>query len=107
MIAAANADGTIDTEERGRILKKLETLELSEEEHRFILRELLSPARLEEIAAEVATPQLARQVWAVSLMAITVDTEAEKVYLDALARRLGIDAQTRAAICAKIGVPCP
>lgn len=44
MIAAANSDGVIDEEERNGILKKLETVELSNQKHSFIVKELLSPA---------------------------------------------------------------
>ncbi len=91
MIAAANADGMIDEGERGRILDKLRDVELTSEEHAFIVQELLSPCDLDAIVRAVQTPDMAKQVYAVSLMAIEVDTDAERKYITSLADRLGLD----------------
>ncbi|MCB2147747.1 MAG: tellurite resistance TerB family protein [Deltaproteobacteria bacterium] len=94
MIAAANADGVIDQTERNHILERLQTIDLSPEEHTFIVRELLSPVDLETIAGGVTSPEMARQVYTVSLMAIEVDTEPERRYMNTLASRLGLDEST-------------
>jgi len=91
MIAAANADGMIDEDERGRILDKLKAVELTPEENTFIVQELLSPCDLDTIVRAVETPVMAKQVYAVSLMAIEVDTDAERKYITSLADRLGLD----------------
>ena len=91
MIAAANADGVIDEEERNRILKKLETVDLSDQEHSFIVTELLSPAGLEDIVAQVKSPEMAKKVYTVSLLAIEVDTDAERTYMNTLARQLSLN----------------
>jgi uncharacterized membrane protein YebE (DUF533 family) len=104
MIAAANADGTIDREERQRILGNLKRFELTPEEHSFVLQELLAPASLDAIAGQVHGRDLARQVYAVSLMAIEVDTEAERDYLRTLAERLGLDETTIGEIHRNLGV---
>jgi uncharacterized membrane protein YebE (DUF533 family) len=92
MIAAANADGVIDAEERDNILEKLKSVDLSPEEHGFVSRELLAPADIDAIVSGVSTPEAARQVYTVSLMAIEVDTEAERTYMENLANRLKLDA---------------
>ena len=94
MIAAANADGMIDEDERGRILDKLKAVELTPEENAFIVQELLSPCVLDTIVRAVETPEMAKQIYTVSLMAIEVDTDAERKYITALADRLGLDATT-------------
>lgn len=91
MIAAANADGVIDQAERDNILERLQAVELSPEEHAFIARELLAPADLETIVAGVNSTELARQVYTLSLMAIEVDTEKERLHMASLASRLGLD----------------
>jgi uncharacterized membrane protein YebE (DUF533 family) len=91
MIAAANADGVIDEEERNRILKKLETVDLSDQEHSFIVKELLSPAGLEDIVAQVKSPKMAKMVYTVSLLAIEVDTDAERTYMKTLAQQLSLN----------------
>ncbi|GBC60469.1 DUF533 domain-containing protein [Desulfonema ishimotonii] len=90
MIASANADGVIDTEERTRILEKLEAANLNEEERAFILYELSHPADIGQIIPRVDTPELAEQVYAVSLLAIEIDTEAERDYIRALAEKLNL-----------------
>lgn len=94
MIAAANADGVIDQTERKNILERLQSVDLSPEEHAFIAKELLAPTEMEAIVAGVSTPQLAEQVYTVSLMAIEVDTDQERRYLATLADRLGLDSAT-------------
>jgi len=91
MIAAANADGVIDEEERNRILKKLETFDLTGQEHSFIVKELLSPAGLEDIVAQVKSPEMAKMVYTVSLLAIEIDTDAERAYMKTLARQLSLN----------------
>jgi uncharacterized membrane protein YebE (DUF533 family) len=91
MIAAANADGVIDAEERNRILKKLETVDLSDQEHSFIVKELLSPAGVEGIVSQVKSPEMAKKVYTVSLLAIEVDTDAESAYMNTLAQLLGLN----------------
>lgn len=108
MIAAANADGVIDPHERDRILKRLKAVDLSPEEQTFIAREFQAPATLEDIANQVDHHQLALQVYAVSLLAIKVDTDAEHRYMRQLAQKLQLDAQTIRAVAKKIGAtPLP
>lgn len=91
MIAAANSDGVIDEEERNGILKKLETVELSNQKHSFIVKELLSPAGLEDIVSQVKTPEMAKKIYTVSLLAIEVDTDAERTYMNTLAQQLSLN----------------
>lgn len=95
MIAAASADGAIDREERQRILDKFQRASLSPEEHTFLVNELLSPASLEGIVSQVSSEAMARQVYAVSLLAVTVDTDAERTYLQVLGQRLGLSQEDR------------
>jgi uncharacterized membrane protein YebE (DUF533 family) len=105
MIAAANADGVIDTPERTAILDRLKTVQLSPEEHQFIMQELLEPKSMREIAAAATTsPELASQVYLASLLAITVDTDEELDYLQGLAKALGLDKETLAALHEQAGV---
>jgi Protein of unknown function (DUF533). len=50
------------------------------------------------------TSDIAPQVYAVSLMAINVDTPAEAQYLQQLAQGLGLDAQAVNGIHAQLGL---
>ncbi len=104
MIAAANADGVIDEEERNRILKKLETADLSGQEHSFIVKELMSPAGLEDIVAQVKSPEMAKKVYSVSLLAIEVDTAAERTYMKTLAQQLSLNESDLNDIYQTLGV---
>lgn len=105
MIAAANADGTIDQAERSRILGQLQRLYLTPEEQSFMVQELLAPANLDAIVREVRTTDVAKQVYAVSLLAIEVDTDAERAYMKTLAERLGLDETTIREIQQDLGMP--
>jgi uncharacterized membrane protein YebE (DUF533 family) len=105
MIAAANADGTIDQAERSRILGQLQRLNLTAEEQSFIVQELLAPASLDAVVREVRTVDMAKQVYAVSLLAVEVDTYAERAYMKTLAERLGLDETTMREIHQGLGIP--
>jgi uncharacterized membrane protein YebE (DUF533 family) len=104
MIAAANADGVIDPDERARILGKLETMNLSGQEHSFIVRELLAPIPMKEIVASVKTKETAKQVYTVSLLTIEIDTDAERTYINTLARELNLDKSDISEIHKKLGI---
>ena len=107
MIAAANADGIIDADERNRIMEKLGGIELSSEENAFIINELLSPADLDDIVKAVRSPETAEQVYLVSRLAIEVDTDAEEQYLKRLAGGLGLTAEDVARIHRQLGAAGP
>ena len=104
MIAAANADGMIDARERTRILEKLQAVELSSEDHAFLVQELLAPKDLDSIVKDVTSGQMAEQVYVVSMMAIEVDTEAERGYMNELARRLALTPETIGRLNAQLGI---
>lgn len=91
MIAAANADYEIDDEERARIEGALEEGELSSEERDFLRAEIDNPWDLGRVADAASTPDLAREIYLASLMAIEVDSAAEENYLAQLASRMGLD----------------
>lgn len=105
MIAAANADGVIDAQERAQILDKLKTVSLSEKDRQFIVHELLDPKDVDTIVTEVSSGDLARQVYMVSLAAIEVDTDAERDYMRQLAEKLGLQPAQTDEIHRQMGVP--
>ncbi len=107
MIAAANADGIIDEQERSGIVEKLRELQLTSEEHQFIIGELLAPKGMDRIVAAVTSLEMARQVYLVSLLAVAVDTDAERQYLKQLSRELNLDPALVADIHRQAGVSLP
>ncbi len=104
MIAAANADGEIDSNERKAILGRLAEAGLGDEDRSFVLKELETPPSVEDILSSVDSPELARHAYAVSLLAIDVDTQDERDYLHYLRLRLGLEDRVVAEIHRQLGL---
>jgi uncharacterized membrane protein YebE (DUF533 family) len=94
MIAAANADGLIDAQERAGILERAMEAGLDADTQRFLMGELRNPATPEQIVA-ATRPELRMETYAAAMIAISVDNDAERHYLDQLASALGLDAAER------------
>lgn len=92
MIQAAKADGQIDPDEQARILGHLK--DAAPDEIAYVKEQLAAPL---DVAGLVADTQSAMksQVYSSALMAITVDSPAEKAFLGQLATALGIDPAAR------------
>lgn len=93
MIAAANADGEITAQERGRILSALDEAGAGPEERQIVEQELDRPQSLDNLVQAVHDPQTAEQVYMASMMAVDRNSETERSYLQYLATRLRIDPQ--------------
>ncbi len=105
MINAAKADGRIDDAEVKKIIGKLQEDGLSEQEKQFFIQEANKPLDINELINSVSgRPELAAQVYAASLLAIEVDTPAEKEYLQQLAKGLCLDSQVIEHIHQLLGV---
>ena len=102
MIAAANADGHIDANERANILDRARDGGLDDTTLAFLEAEIAKPQTLGQVIAN-AKPELAAETYAAAALAITVDTETERNWLDALAAGLKLDPATRADLDARIG----
>ena len=103
MVSAAWADGTLDEGERTAIIQRLATAGLSDEEQALAANELQSPARLEVLVAQAEDRTLAEQIYAVSLLAIRVDTPAERSYMERLAAGLGLEPEAVGRIHGLLG----
>ena len=91
MISAAKADGQIDSDEQRRIFERLGEAELDAEARAFLFDELGKPLDLEALVRGVERPEVAAEVYAASLLAIEVDSLAERGYLQMLSGRLGLE----------------
>lgn len=92
MIAAAAADGRIDEIERAAILARA-----GANDRAFLAAELSAPRTLAQIAA-ATRPELIESVYAAALLAISMDTEAERDWLARLGDALGLSPTQRDAI---------
>lgn len=90
MVAAAHADGRLDSEEEGRILEKLQEQGLDKEEKQYILMQLHTPKPISELTRGVDNPMVAQTMYSLAASTIVVDTEQERQWLDDLAKELGI-----------------
>lgn len=103
MICAANADGVIDAHERSGILQRAMEAGLDAATQQFLMGELRAPASLEQIVQ--ATPASLRlETYAASMIAIDVDTDAERQFLDRLASALAISEGERQQVHQQIGL---
>ncbi len=101
MIQAAKADGTIDDEERAKIMAALS--ESTPEERSFVKAELDAP--VDPVALAKDTAEEARsQVYAAAASTVKLDGEAEEQFLSTLATSLGLEPAERARIDAAIGL---
>ncbi len=100
MINAAKADGQIDAEEQQKIVAKLG--DVGPQEAAFVREEITKPLNFDFFAD--ITQDMTPQIYAVSLMAINLDTPAETNYMQQLAQGLGLDAQAVNNIHAQLGL---
>jgi uncharacterized membrane protein YebE (DUF533 family) len=105
MINAAKADGQIDQGEMQRIVGKLQESGMGKEAQQYVLTEMTKPLDTQAlIGSAKGQPALAAQIYAASLLAIEVDTPAEKKYLDQLAAGLGIKPEVTQRIKDMVGL---
>ena len=107
MIQAAKADNQIDASEIERITGKISEADGTEaaEARSFVLQELRGPADIDGLVREVRSPLEAAEVYAAALMAINVDSDAERDYLARLALALALTPDTVAHLHQSLGLP--
>ena len=91
MIAAAKADGQIDTRESQAILNQINSLDLPAEDKAFLFEEYGRPLDIAALAADVDSPEHAAEVYAASALMLESPSAPEKIYLHTLAQSLRLD----------------
>lgn len=105
MLNAAKADGQIDKAEFQKILGQAKEDGMDRETQEFIMAELKKPIDLNALCAQARhQPELAAQLYAASLLAIEVDTQAEQAYMQQLGQGLGLDRNTLQQLHTMVGV---
>lgn len=108
MINAAKADNRIDKIEMQKIVGKLEQGGLTQEEKDFFVTEANKPMNMQAVIASArGQSDIAAQIYAASLLAIEVDTQAEQQYMQQLATGLGLNPQVTAHIERALGLRAP
>ena len=88
MIQATKADGQLDDAERDRLTRHLADSGDDAEARAFMEAEMAKPLDVAGLAAQARSPEEGAEIYAASLMAVTVDTQAERDYLAQLAEAL-------------------
>lgn len=102
MINAAKSDGGIDKAEQNKVVGKLG--DVSEAEANFVRSEIQSPLDTEGFIRSIPRG-MEQQIYAVSLMAIDLDSNKEAQYLHQLAKGLSIEPQVANQIHEQLGAP--
>ncbi|SFA76764.1 Uncharacterized membrane protein YebE, DUF533 family [Poseidonocella pacifica] len=105
MIQATKADGKIDEAEQKRILEMVGD-DAEESDITFLRTQLAAPVDVDSLAGDTP-PAQAAQVYSASLLAINVDTDAERAYLRDLGRALSLDPATVTALHMQMSAPQP
>ena len=92
MIAASRSDGRLDAQESQSIFEKIQLLGLDSESQSLLVEEMGHPVDMDAIVNSAVSPEIAAEIYAASLLAVEVDTAAEKGYLAMLAARLRLPA---------------
>ena len=101
MVAAAQADGQIDTTEQKNIIGALQD-QLDGTELEEFRQMLATPISIDEVLESVEDPATAFNLYLVSAMTIDQDNTREQQYMDALAQKLGISEQAAQMIESQI-----
>lgn len=100
MIAAAKADGHIDTEEHTRISNQIGEMDLAADEKAFLFDAMNAPADPLMVANLARDEAQGAELYFVSVMAIDTDTPEEQRYLDRLGDALRLPEALRQELVA-------
>lgn len=103
LVAAAKADGHVDERERDLIAQGLRQSGAEGELQAWLERELAKPLDPLDVAAGVDSPELASEVYLLSLAVVEQQNFMEKAYLDGLAQALKLDPSLRSRLDAQAG----
>lgn len=104
MVQADKADGQIDAEEMRRLTAKLSQDGNTDEERTYVMNQMAAPIDIPGLAAAVTSAVEAVEVYTASLLAIDVDTQAERDYLAKLAEALRLSPDIVSRVHAAVGV---
>lgn len=105
MIGAAQIDGHVDDAEMEKLLGRMHDDEATEEERRAAREEVQRPVDVDALGAQVSRPEVATEIYLAALMAVDIDTEAERQYFRRLATALRLDAGVVARLHKMTGAP--
>ncbi|MDC1223750.1 tellurite resistance TerB family protein [Ascidiaceihabitans sp.] len=103
IIQAAKSDGNFDDAEREKLIGQLGD-DVDSQEATFVQAEMKAPFDVDALVAQVPNG-LGPQVYAMSVIAINLDSQLEAQYLHKLAQGLRLSVDTINDVHAQLGVP--
>ncbi|MEC9435684.1 MAG: DUF533 domain-containing protein [Pseudomonadota bacterium] len=105
MIGAAQVDGHVDEGELDAILSQMTEAEATPEEREAVREAARRPIDLDALGAEVSRPEVATEIYLGALLAVDIDTDAERSYFRDLARVLKLDGRVVQRLHRMTGAP--
>lgn len=96
LIAAAKADGKIDTQEQQKISEQIDKQGDDPELQRWLEAEVAKPLNVADVAQYATEPGIASEMYLASVLVVDDQQPAERAYLDELATALGLEPQLKA-----------
>jgi uncharacterized membrane protein YebE (DUF533 family) len=103
MIQAAKSDGNLDDAVREKLIGQLGD-DVDRQEAAFVQAEMKAPVDVDALVAQVPNG-MGPQVYAMSVIAINLDSQVEAQYLHKLAQGLSLSVETINDVHAQLGVP--
>ena len=98
LVAAAKSDGHIEDRERELIEAEIAGIDNDPALRDWLDQELRRPLDPAEVARAATTPEVAAEMYLASLLVTDDQSPMERMYLDELARQLGLDAGLKAQL---------
>lgn len=102
MIAAARADGHIDSAERAQLVEQIDALGADPPLLAWVDEQLQAPLDAGQLAMDADSPQAAREMYLASVAIIDVQNPMERAWLDQLAASLGLESEVVEALEARV-----
>ena len=91
MIAAAKADGVVDSDEQKMMDDQLNRMDLADDAKKWLRMEMAANYDAKSIAAQVDSPAAAAEVYLMSSMVVDDASPVERAYLDQLRDSMNMD----------------
>ena len=102
LVAAAKADGHIDSRERELIEGEFSKLNNDPQLQQWLQAELNKPLDPAEVARAASTPEMAAEMYLASVLLVDEEHFMERAYLDELARQLKLDPTLKGELEAQV-----
>ena len=102
LVAAAKADGHVDSRERELIEGEFSKLDNDPQLQHWLQAELNKPLDPAEVARAASTPEMAAEMYLASVLLVDEEHFMERAYLDELARQLKLDPALKVELEAQV-----